>query len=113
MAAMLILPAFICLLSTGQTTLTKSQNGQLQCKDGKDVQSTKVADLLVMGLHGSQVSLKVMKSILAGVQLLVHACQLGLQSCLPGAFTGMCLYRLHTSTSHLDRHILFQLANPL
>ncbi len=95
-----------------QTTLTKKQNRHLQYKDGEDVQSTKVAYLLVMGLHGSQVSLKVMKSILAGVQLLLHACQLGLQSCLPGAFTGMSLCRLHAVTRHFARHILFQLANP-
>jgi len=61
------------------------------------MQSTKIAYLLMMGLHGSQISLKVMKSILAGVQLLLHACQLGPQSCLPGAFTGMSLYRLHVS----------------
>ena len=66
------------------------------------MQSKELAYLLVMGLHGIQVSLKITKGILAGVQLLVHACQLGLQSCLPGAFTGMCLYTLHAGMSHLD-----------
>ncbi len=77
------------------------------------MQSKKVAYLLVMGLHGIQVSLEITEGILAGVQLLLHACQLGLQSCLPGAFTGMCLYRLHAGMSHLDRYNLSQPANPL
>ena len=76
------------------------------------MQSQKVAYLLVMGLHGIQVSLKITEGILAGVQLLLHACQLGLQSCLPGAFTGMCLYTLHAGMSHLDRHIFSQPATP-
>ncbi|KAA6426403.1 MAG: hypothetical protein FRX49_03514 [Trebouxia sp. A1-2] len=44
-------------VSTGdRTALTKSQNGHLHWKGGEDVQSTKVAYLLVMCLHGIQIT---------------------------------------------------------
>ncbi len=84
------------------TTLTKSQIDTCSGRMVQTCKANKVAYLLVMGLHGIQVSLEMAKGILAGVQLLLHACQLGLQSCLPGACTGMCLYTLHAGMSHLD-----------